>query len=217
MSGYCVVADLFANGLPRGALSNPGRLVADGKTGANTTTNTLPLDQHGFSLNDPLTLRVESNGSFPAPLAAGVTYYAIPVNDGAFSVAAAADGPAIDLTTPGARILVVAPIPYAAAIAYGKALIDDMLPAHLVPLTAPYPPIVVLTNAELAIAKLLQGTGSASKSLGDMLTEARKRMTDWSRGRPLRGENVPPPANVGVSATVPYADARGWSRFGGLP
>lgn len=218
MSAYCTTADLYANGLPRGALANPGRLVANG-AGANVTTNAIPLDQHGLSLNDPLTVRAETanGGSLPAPLAANVTYYAIPLNDGAFSVAAAPNGSAIDLTTPGARILVITPIPYAAAITFGTVLIDDMLPAHLVPLVAPYPPIVVITCAELAIGKLMQGTGSGSKSIGEMVDAARKRLADWARGRPLRGENVPPPANVGVSATTPYVDARGWSRFGGLP
>lgn len=213
---YCTVADLFANGLPRGALANPGRLVAGGG-GANVTTNALPLDQHGLSLNDQITLRAEGGASLPAPLVAGTTYYAIPINDGAFSVAAAPDGSAIDLTTPGARILVIVPIPYAAAIAAAEALINDMLPAHLVPLQPPYNPTIVLTCAELAIGKLLQGTGSASKSLGDMVDAARKRLERWSAGIPLRGANVPPAANVGVSATVPYVDVRGWSRFGGLP
>lgn len=213
VTGYCTTADLFANGLARGALANPGRLSSS----VNATLNTIQLDQHGLALNDAFTLRAEGVGSLPAPLVAGVTYYAIPVNDASFSVAATVGGSAIDLTTPGARIVVCVPINYAAAIAQGAALIDDMLPAHLVPLVAPYPPIIVLTNAELAIARLMQGTGSASKSLGDMLTEARKRLADWSRGRPLRGENVPPAANVAVSATVPYSDARGWSRFGGLP
>lgn len=213
---YCTVADLFANGLPRGALANAGRLVAGGG-GASISANTIPLDQHGLSLNDQFTLRAEAGGSLPAPLVAGTTYYAIPVNDGAFSAAATANGAAIDLTTAGSRILVVVPINYAAAIAYGAALIDDMLPAHIVPLEAPYPPIVTMTNAELAIGKLMQGSGSGSKSMGEMVDAARKRMADWARGRPLRGTNVPPAANVSVSATVPYRDARGWSRFGGLP
>jgi hypothetical protein len=216
VAGYCEISDLFANGLPRGALANAGRLVAGGG-GASISANTIPLDQHGLSLNDQFTLRAEGGGSLPAPLVAGTTYYAIPVNDGAFSVAAAADGAAIDLTTPGARILVVVGINYAAAIAYGAALIDDMLPAHLVPLVAPFPPIVTMTCAELAIGKLLQGSGSASKSMGLCVDEARKRLADWARGRPLRGANVPPAANVSVSATVPYRDGRGWSRFGGLP
>ena len=112
--GYCTVADLYANGLPRGALANPGRVCRDG---ANVAANTIPLDQHGLSLNTALTLRAEGNGALPAPLVAGVTYYAIPAGEGSFALAAAADGAAIDLTTPGARIVVAVPVDYASAIA----------------------------------------------------------------------------------------------------
>ena len=209
---YCAVSDLFANGLPRGALSNPGRLAS----AANATTNTIALDQHGLALNDQITVRAEGGGSLPAPLAPGVTYYAIPVNDGSFSLAATPSGAVIDLTTAGARIVVVVPIPYNAAIAFGAALIDDMLPAHIVPLIAPFSPIIVMTNAELAIGKLMQGTGSGSKSMGEMVDMARKRLERWAAGIPLRGTNVPPPANLAASASVPYRDPRGWSKFGGL-
>jgi hypothetical protein len=211
---YSTVADLYANGLQRGAIANPGRLAA----GVNVTTNAITLEQHGFTLNDHVTLRPEGNGTMPAPLVAGVTYYAIPVNGDAFSVAAAPDGAAIDLTSTGAKVVVGAEIPFAAAIAFADALIDDFLPAHLVPLTAPYPPIVVVTSAELAIGKLLATTGNGSKSIGAMVDEARKRLADWARGRPLRGTNTDhqTPANLAASASLPYRDARGWGRYGGI-
>jgi len=124
----------------------------------------------------------------------------------------------IDFTTNGVRVVVGTQLPFAAAIAFGKALIDDMLPAHLVPLTAPYPPIIVMTNAELAIGKLTGSTGNGSKSIGAMVDEARKRLAEWAKGKPLRGENVPPPANLATAAvaTAPCRDDRGWRRWGAL-
>lgn len=212
MTGYATVADLYAYGLQRGALANPGRLAAS----VNATTNTIALDQHGLALNDVLTLRAES-GSLPAPLQPNVQYYAVPVNDGAFSVAATPGGAVIDLTTAGTRTLVITPINFAAAIAFGAALLDDVLPAHIVPLESPYPPIVVMTNAELAIWKLTGTTGNGSKSLSEMVTEARKRMAEWAKGRPVRGANTPEPANLAATAvaTTPARACRSYLGPGG--
>lgn len=209
---YCQIADLYAYGLQRGAFSNPGRLAQT----ANAASNTITLDQHGFSLNDLITLRVEGGGVLPAPLVAGVGYYVIPVGESAFSLAATFGGGAIDLTTAGSRMIVTIPVSRQAAIDWATALIDDLLPAHIVPLSAPINPSVVMTCAELAIGKLMQITGSGSKSIGDMVDAARKRLERWSAGVPLRGANVPPPANVAASATVPFLDSRGFSKFGGL-
>ncbi len=212
--GYCVASDLVAYGLPRGALYNPGRLSAS----VSATANTITQDQHGFALNDAITMRAEGVGSMPAPLVAGVTYYAIPVNESTFSVAATPGGAAIDFTSAGSRVLVIAPVPTQAAIDFGAALIDDMLPAHIVPLVAPYPPIVVMTNAELAIGKLMASTGSGSKSLGEMVDVARKRLERWALGIPLRGQNVPTPANLAADAATSATalDCRGWRRWGSL-
>jgi hypothetical protein len=217
MASYCTVADLYAYGLPRGALANPARLVQQ----ADPASDTLSLDQHGFALNDPLTLRAEGGGSLPAPLVAGVTVYAKPVpnSEALFQVAAAPDGPAINLTTAGSRILVTIKISREAAIVYGSALIDDMLPAHLVPLTAPYSPIVVITCAELANWKLLGSTGGSSKTFSEMIDAAKKRLDRWAKDAvPIRGENAPTiSAAVPVAAAVGSAsDSRGWNKFGGL-
>lgn len=207
---YCAASDLYDFGLPRGAVANPGHLIASVSAGANT----LELDQHGFSEDNPVLFRAEAGGSLPAPLVEGTTYYAIPVNESTFSVAATEGGSAIDLTTAGSRILVIAPLPVAQAIAWASRIIDDMLPAHLVPLTAPIHELVKMTCAELAAHKLLKG--AAPKSLTATVDEARKRLERWATGVPLRGENVPQAANTAVSASVPYRDARGWNRYGGL-
>lgn len=209
---YCVQADLYSFGLPRGAMPNPARLAAS----VSVSLNAINLDQHGFALNDPITLRAEGGGSLPAPLLEATKYYVIPITDSAFSVAAAADGAAIDLTTTGARVLVIAQSPIAAAIRWASRVIDQSLPAHLVPLTAPIHELVVMTCAELAAAKALGLSGGASKSLADMTAATAARIEKWARGQPLRGDNRPPPANVATSASVPYRDSRGWNKFGGI-
>lgn len=209
---YCVQADLYSFGLPRGAMPNPARLSAS----VSTSQDAINLDQHGFALNDPITLRAEGGGSLPAPLLEATKYYAIPITDSAFSVAATVDGAAINLTTAGARVLVIAQSPIAAAIRWASRVIDQSLPAHLVPLSAPIHELVVMTCAELAAAKALGISGGSSKSLADMTATTAARMAGWAKGQPLRGDNRPPPANVSASAVVPYSDLRGWNKWGGL-
>ncbi len=124
---YCAASDLYDFGMPRGAATNPGHLIASVSAGANT----LELDQHGFAAGNPVLFRAEAGGSLPSPLVEGTTYYAIPVTESTFSVAATDGGAAIDLTTAGSRILVIAPLPVTQAIAWASRIIDDMLPAHL--------------------------------------------------------------------------------------
>lgn len=210
--GYCTVADLYLYGLPRGALSNPGRLAAS----ASASTNTIALDQHGFVTGDEITLRAEGGGSLPAPLVAGAAYFVVAVGESAFSVAATPAGAVIDLTTPGARIVVTIKVSREAAIEFGTALINDKIPGHALPLTVPYPPLVVMTCAELAVGKLLSITGSGSKSLGEVVDAAMKRLDRWATGVPVRGANPQASANAAVSATAPALDSRGWSRWGAL-
>lgn len=219
---YCVEADVYSYGLPRGALRNPGR-PADA---ARAIDDAIALDVHGFALNDQISFRPEAGGRLPMPLVQGVTYFAIPLSEGAFSVAATEDGAAIDLTTDGARIVVIAPLNFTAAIAFGAEIINDQLPAHCVPLVAPYPPIIVMTNAVLAGGKLMNG--SASQSLLQIVDEANQRVARWAKGQPLRGTNTAKqvPAQVPQSSdgppspplqmTIGACDPVGWNRFGGL-
>lgn len=211
MTAYCAPSDLYSFGLPRGAVPNPGRLADE----TSASANTISLDVHGFVLNDPVSFRAEAGGTLPAPLAAGSTYYAIPVTDSTFSVAATEGGAVIDLTTAGTRVLVIAPLPIDASIAWASRIIDDMLPAHAVPLEEPIHELVRMTAAELAAHKLTTGKGS-SKSLGEMVDAARKRLERWAQGIPLRGPDVPTATNLASAAAVPYVDSRGWSRYGGL-
>jgi hypothetical protein len=177
------------------------------------------LDGHGFAEGAPVTVRAEAGGSLPSPLQAGVTYYVVPVGDDRISLSATAGGDAIDLTTVGENVLVIAPLPMAAAISYASALVDDMLPAHVVPLTAPFPPIVKATTAELAAAKLAAITGVKGANLSEATDAAQKRLERWGKGIPIRGTNAPGAANLaanGASLSAAFNDARGWQKFGGL-
>lgn len=212
MSAYCTKGDLYANGLPRGALPNPGRLVAD----VAEATDVLTLDGHGFTTNDVLVFRAEGSGSLPSPLVAGTTYYAIAASDSTFQVAASVDGAAIDLTTAGSGIVVSTPLPFDAAIAWASAMANDFLPAHVVPLEAPYPPLVVTVAADLAIARLMMITGGRSADyVAEKMAGAQKLLSKWGRNIPLRGDNVPAPAGLSAVATTTARDPRGWLTDGG--
>lgn len=213
---YCSVADLYAHGLPRGSLPNRGRVAI----AANPATDTIPLGDHALSLDDEFMVRPgPGGGSLPAPLVVDVSYYAIPVNAGAFQAAATPGGSVIDLTTAGSQIVVVTPINYAASIQYASRLIDEMLVGHVVLSDGdPIPEIVRMTCAEIAIGKLALISGTVSKSLGEIVDYARKRLVEWSKGTPLRAKDKPAPANLATSAaaTLPAGDSRGWTNGGRL-
>lgn len=207
---YCAPADLYLFGLPRGALPNPGRLAA----AVSASTDSITLDGHGFSLNDVVSFRAEASGALPSPLVAGTEYYAIPRTESTFAVAATSGGSAVDFTTAGTRVVVTSPLPIASAIAWASALIDDMLPAHVVPLVAPIPELVKMTCAELAAGKLMTRSGTASKSLTEMVLSARKVLERWAKGVPLRNAEAQPRANLAVGVTAVARDIRGWRAFG---
>lgn len=209
---YCDPSDLYSYGLPRGALTNAGRLVGS----VSTTDDTVELDVHGFAAGQPLRFRPDGDSELPSPLVEGAEYYAIVASESHFQVAATAAGAALDLTTAGGYFVVIASLPVDAAITWASRIIDDMLPAHVVPLTAPYPPIIVMTTAELAAGKLLGGSGGESSSIGAMVDAANERVRRWAKGVPVRGTNAPKAANLSRSATAPHRDSRGWSEFGGL-
>jgi hypothetical protein len=213
-SVYCTRADI-ANVVPPGQLRNPARLVAE----VQPATDLLVLDGHAFALNTALVFRAEEGGSMPAPLVAGVTYYAIPVSDSTFQVAATPGGLAVDITTAGDLVIVTSPLPWDAAIEWASAVVDDHLGVHRTQLaTAPYPESVVSATATLAAWRLAQRTGHTSQSLKDAYADTRALLDGWSKGRPLRGPNVPASSNLAVTALAVATDPRGWTpRDGGLP
>ena len=213
---YCAPADLYAYGLPRGSAPNPGRLVAS----VDTTTNTLTLGEHGLADGDAFTLRPEGgvSASMAAPLVAGVKYYALETTDDTWKAAAAPEGAAIDITSAGARMVLVVPLPIPSSIRWASSIIDQFLPAHAVPLEADQiPEILRATCAELAAGKVLTIMGRSSKTVTSMVDEASKLLARWSKGVPIRGENAPEThTNLARAATAPFADVRGWNKYGGI-
>lgn len=213
---YCSPSDLFAFGVPRGATPNPGRVLA------SATGSTCVLDMHGFVTGDAILFRPAGDGAMPSGLSSGVTYYAQAETEHTFKVRSSPGGAALTFTDADDPILVIAPLDYASAIAWADRLLDDMVPGQAVPFddAALYPSgvpeIVRMTSAELAAGKLMAIAGAASKSLSETVDAANKRLARWAQGLPVRGTPAESRANLAAVAVAPYADRRGWSRFGGL-
>jgi phage gp36-like protein len=211
---YCTIDDLHEFGIPRGSVPNPGRVVAS----VNTTDNTFTLDAHDLTTDLPITFRAGPGGALPAPLVAGTTYYAEPVDEARFRARAAVGGAAVDLTTAGSIVMLLVPLNKSAAIAWASRRLDEMLPGHVVPLEAgAVPEVIVHVCAELAAWKLTGMRGGVSKSLSDMYKAADEVVKRWAKGVPVRGApQANKRANLAVSATLPYADAKGWNKYGGI-
>lgn len=205
-SEYCEPADVFRYALPPGSLPNPGRIVAE----VNATSNVLTLDQHGFDADRELVFRAESGGSLPAPLVAGTTYYAIPLTDSTFQVAATEAGAAIDLTTAGENVIVTAELPFDEWIRAASAEVDETI-GHDVPLEAPYPQAVITYTAVRAAELGLLYTGRDPVLLAERMKVEREKLARWRKGVAIRGPNAPASANLALTGTAAAADPRGWS------
>lgn len=204
---YATRSDLYDYGFLRGNVSNPGRLCAS----VLAATDTFELDGHGLSLNTPIITRAEPGGTLPAPLVAGATVYAIPVNDQTFKVAATAGGPAIDLTTDGDQVIVATPLPVDKVLAYWSRIVDSALPAHAVPFDPPYPDMVVATVAKLAAAELQIMAGQSSLSLTEVRAEQMALLQQWAKGGTIRDSRAGAATDVAYSESVDV-DPRGWGR-----
>lgn len=197
--GYCDVSDLYKYGLPRGGLPNPGRLIA-----VNTTTNVITLDGHGFVDDDAVVVRADT---MPSPLVDGTTYYAIVLGQSTFKLASSAGGSAIDLTTQGLNVFVVIDLSIDDAIEAASAIVDDMLIAHVVPITGDVPVLVKMVTAHLAIGMLRVATGQGSPSLMELVDQAQRTVASWRKGIAVRGTNAPSAANLAVVGTLDTARA----------
>lgn len=207
MSSYCTTSDVYNAGIPRGTLPNPARLIAS----VSTATNLLTLDGHGLSLGQAIQFRTET-GALPTPIVEGSTYYALPSSDSAFAISATQSGQAIDLTSAGSDVWLIVPLPFDEWISWASAIVESFLPAHLVPLSAPYPPIVVSVTADLAASRGLTYVGGTQVDIQARLTNAQKLLDKWANGQPIRGAIVPPSANLAYSRSGHRADPRGWDR-----
>lgn len=206
-------------GLPDGALANEGRMVA----ATSSATDTLTLGAHGFVTGEELEVRPVEGGTLAAPLAQGVTYYAIRVSDDRFQLAATVGGPAIDLTTAGSSMVVSKPLPIDLHLELYSRWVDDFLPSHLVPLvpdplTGRFPLVVTRLVALLAGKALLNRKGDASEIVNQTEIAAKAQLERWAKGIPLRDLGITASANRAVTTSYAGADydARGWGS-GRLP
>lgn len=207
---YCSATDLYAFGIPRGSTPNPGRGLD------SAVSSTCALDGHGFVTGDAVLLSPAGDGGLPPELSANTTYYVQAETEHTFKLRATPGGSALSFTDAEDPIIVVSPLPVSEAIAWAERIIDDSLPAHLAPITGTVPEIVRMTCAELAAGKLLALSGAASVSLTATVDAALARLARWAKGVPVRGSDVPPRTNISVVASTPFADRRGWNRFGGI-
>lgn len=211
---YATRANLYDHGLPRGLLTNPGRRCA----AASASTDTFELDGHGFETDTELVFRAEGNGSLPAPLVAGTTYYAIRLSESTFKVAATSGGAAIDLTASGTSVLVATPLPFDKVIERYSRWVDSCLTAHAVPLgvSKPVPIQIVAIVSELSARKLMLIRGQSSESMKEMELGAKAQVERWEKGESLRDGNATASSNLAYSESV-RSDPRGWGGGGTLP
>lgn len=213
---YATIRDVRElGGVPRGLLSNEGRLVGS----ALAATDIVTLNEHGFETNDPLLVRAASGGVLPAPLGAGVTYYAIKLTDSTFQLAATPGGAAINLTTDGASVVVTAPLPVERLLRLYSRWVDGVVP-HLVPLApaadGTYPDVVVAAVARLTGKALANLDGKSSDAVNAAELAAKAQLERWAAGLPVRDERITGSSNLAVVASTTAADPRGWGS-GGLP
>jgi hypothetical protein len=204
---YCEDADVVPYE-PAGGLPNPFREVT-----ASASGDYFVSEGHGLATDAAVIFTTPTGGALPTGIAEGTAYYAIVVSSSRFKVAATAGGAAINITTAGEHFQFRGELPRAAWREWGARLIDSVLPAHVVPIVAPYPEIVVSANAELAAAKGVSVTGGAEINLGEKQREVVDMLIRWAKTIPLRGtaRSVTSPVNLAITASAGASDPRGWS------
>ena len=209
---YCSRGDVTAR-LPPGAVVSPAGILAS----CLASTDVLTYDGHGLETDDEVTVRAASAGTLSAPLAAGTVYYAIRLSNAEFKLAATAGGSAINITSNGVEMTVIREPKFDDVIEFCSRLADTSLPAHLVPLTAPIPPLVRGCVADMAAKRVLNANGQNSEAVKATDLEAKAILERFAAGMPLRGGTAQTPANLAITATSVSsgADPRGWGS--GLP
>lgn len=203
---YATRRDLYKYGLPRGTLSLQGQELAS----VSSSTDVLELDEHGFETNDEVLVRAAEGGTLAAPLVAATPYYAIRITAATFKLAAATAGPPIDLTTNGVSMFVSTALPYDETLELYSRFVDGVIP-HLVPLSSPYPIIVVATVAKLSGKELQRLAGVSSIAMAEAEKEARDQLVAWGKGQPIRDTKATASSNLTiVGKKTSASDLRGW-------
>lgn len=212
MTAYASARDLYTYGLRRGVLVNEGRLVAS----SAASSNILELDGHLFETDDAVRVRAVDGGTLSVPLAADTVYYVIRLSDSTFKLATTEGGAPIDLTTDGESMIVTADLPIDDLLEAYSRFADDFIPAHAVPMAAPYDLTLVRIVCELTAAKLLSLAGQSSVSMKDAEIAAKAQLERWATGVTLRSvAAAATPTNLAITSTV-STDPRGWGS-GSLP
>jgi hypothetical protein len=213
MAAYATLRQFYTYGLRRGVLVNEGRLVDS----SLASTNVITLDGHLFETDDEVQVRASDGGTLSAPLAVSTTYYVIRLSDSTFSLAATAGGAAINLTSDGVSMIVIAELSIETLLEAYSRFADDFIPAHLVPLDSPYPVTVTRVVCELAAAKALSLNGQASVSMTEAEVGAKAQLERWAKGLPLRDATATASANKAISSTYASteSDPRGWGAGSG--
>ena len=218
MAVYATRRDVFRYGLARGTLSGEGREVAS----STAATDLLELESHGFETGEEVLLRAFTGGTLSAPLVAGTPYYVIRITDATFKLATssvnALAGTAINLTSDGTTMLVSVALPFGEVLEFYSRFVDGFLPAHAVPLVAPYDVVVVALVAELAAARLQHLSGVKSVSMTEIEIGAKAKLERYAAGIPLRNvAATQAPTNLAITSTLgSVTDPRGWGS-GTLP
>jgi hypothetical protein len=203
--------------VPRGTLGEAARVVAN----ADASLDRLELGGHGFEDSDPLQFQVDQGGVLPAPLALLTVYYAKLVDigggvksDGLLQVSASPGGAAINLTDVGTKPYRVY-LPVDALIDVTNEIfsrwLDGKLPAHGVPLAAPYPAWVSDAVALRTAARLVRRK-SLSQYAGLLAEEDTllKDVASLVRGIPLRDDSVVTGStNLATSESIDVDAGRG--------
>lgn len=212
MAAYSTRADLYRyGGIARGNLVGEGRLVAS----STASTDLLELAGHNFETDDQVTVRATEGGTLSAPLVAGTVYYVIRISDSTFKLSATAGGAAINISSDGVSMVVTAQLPVDEMLEMYSRWVDAFLPAHLVPLSAPYPVVVTAIVAQLAGKALMNLDGKSSELVNATELSAKAQLERWAKGLPLRDTRATTSANKAVSATLTSSpDPRGWCPSG---
>lgn len=201
--------------LPAGEITGWSRFAGS----ATASGDSFELDGHGLEDDDAVTVRVTDDGTLPAPLAEGTTYYAIRVSNARFQLATAEGGSAIDLTTDGASVIVAKEPPYDDVIEAYSRWVDTFLPAHSVPLSTPLGAehaLIRMLVAKLSARALLNLDGKSSEIVNAEELAAKAQLERFAKGITVRGDTGTR-TNLAVSSpATSTSDSRGWGS-GSIP
>ncbi len=203
---YCSRSDV-AHRLPPGALTSAAGLVADSLAGSNAIT----FDGHGFETGDPLSVRALGTGTLSAPLAEGVTYYAIRLTNASFELSATPFGSVIDLTSDAISMAIVRDPDFDEIIEFYSRWSDGFFPAHVVPFAPPIPALVRGLVADLSAKRLLNIAGQDSAVVNTAEIAAKAQLERFAIGLPVRDAAATGPSNLAItSSQLDAPDPRGW-------